>query len=173
MACWFGPRGSEEEADRRLECGLKKLKEMGVDNANADVKMLLHGATFNKVRLNGWTKERNLYLSEDCCNICCSSRKLFGPKITTFRIQDLIDVQDGCQTDSLRQLVEKNSGKGKESALDDRAFSLIFSGNQEALSVVATSKEDAQHWVNGLRCLSGTIQQNSALTESYPHLNPY
>uniref|UniRef100_A0A8C4QGH1 Phosphoinositide phospholipase C n=1 Tax=Eptatretus burgeri TaxID=7764 RepID=A0A8C4QGH1_EPTBU len=118
MACWLGPRVSEEEAERRVECGLKKLKEMD-------------------------------------------------------RIQDLIDVQDGCQTDSLRQLVEKNTtdaGKGKEAALDDRAFSLIFSGNQKTLSVIAPSKENAQHWINGLRCLSGTIQQNSALAESSPNI---
>ncbi|XP_060761630.1 1-phosphatidylinositol 4,5-bisphosphate phosphodiesterase delta-1b isoform X2 [Neoarius graeffei] len=106
-----------------------------------DLNFLLNGTELVKVRSGSWRKVRFYKLQEDCKTVWHESKKTLRPK-HTFSIEDIECVRAGRHTEGLRKYTEE--------ALESRAFSILFKGHHKNLDLIATTEEEAKHWVTGL-----------------------
>lgn len=68
----------------------------------------------------------------------------------------------GRHTEGLRKYTEE--------AMEQRVFSILFKGHQKNLDLIATTEEEAKHWVSGLeKIISNTSKlSQQQRTEQYP-----
>lgn len=77
-------------------------------------------------------------------------------------IEDIECVRAGRHTEGLRKYTEE--------ALESRAFSILFKGHHKNLDLIATTEEEAKHWVSGLEKMITNMSKLSQQqkTEQYP-----
>ncbi|KAL7842838.1 hypothetical protein SRHO_G00245270 [Serrasalmus rhombeus] len=115
-------------------------KLLGMED-DPDLQFLLSGAGLVKVRSSSWKKTRFFKLQEDCKTMWHESKKTLRSK-QTFSVEDIDSVRSGRQTEGLKKYTEE--------ALDPRVFSILFKGRRKNLDLIASSEEEAKHWVSGL-----------------------
>ncbi|XP_072524966.1 1-phosphatidylinositol 4,5-bisphosphate phosphodiesterase delta-1b isoform X2 [Salminus brasiliensis] len=106
-----------------------------------DLQFLLSGTELVKVRSGSWKKTRFYKLQEDCKTMWHESKKTLRSK-QTFSVEDIEAVRSGRRTEGLRKYTDET--------LELRAFSILFRGRRKNLDLVASSDEEAKHWVSGL-----------------------
>ncbi|KAA0719146.1 1-phosphatidylinositol 4,5-bisphosphate phosphodiesterase delta-1 [Triplophysa tibetana] len=132
---------------------------------DADLQFLLNGGDLLKVRSNSWKKNRYYKLQEDCKTMWHESKKTLKSK-QTFSVEEIEAVRTGRQTEGLK--------KYTEDAVEGRAFSILFKGQQKSLDLIASSDEEAKKWVSGLEKVVSNTKNLSPLkkTEQYPSQTP-
>ncbi|KAK2868683.1 hypothetical protein Q7C36_000554 [Tachysurus vachellii] len=127
------------------------LRLLGMDG-DPDLNFLLKGAELVKVRSGSWRKVRFYKLQEDCKTVWHESKKTLRPK-HTFSIEDVECVRAGRHTEGLRKYTEE--------LMELRAFSILFKGHHKNLDLIATSEEEAKHWVSGLEKIISNMSKLS------------
>ncbi|XP_066508280.1 1-phosphatidylinositol 4,5-bisphosphate phosphodiesterase delta-1-like [Hoplias malabaricus] len=117
-----------------------------------DLQFLLNGAGLVKVRSGSWKKTRFYKLQEDCKTMWHESKKTLRSK-QTFSVDDIESVRSGRQTEGLRKFTEEG--------LEPKAFSILFKGRRKNLDLLASSDEEAKHWVNGLQKIISNMNKLS------------
>ncbi|EMP29417.1 1-phosphatidylinositol-4,5-bisphosphate phosphodiesterase delta-1 [Chelonia mydas] len=109
-----------------------------------DLLFLLKGSQLLKVKSSSWRKERFYKLQEDCKTIWQESKKMLrSPESQLFSIEDIRDVRPGHQTEGME--------KYAKDVPEHRCFSIIFKDQRKNLDLIASSEDDASHWIAGLR----------------------
>ncbi|XP_039609638.1 1-phosphatidylinositol 4,5-bisphosphate phosphodiesterase delta-1a isoform X2 [Polypterus senegalus] len=110
------------------------------------LQFLLKGSNLDKVKSNSWRKPRFFKLQDDCSTIWHESRKLRKvPSRQTFSIEDVQEVRLGRHSEGLQ--------KYAKDVPEEQCFSIIFKGNRKNLDLIASSKEEASQWAEGLKKL--------------------
>lgn len=80
----------------------------------------------------------------------------------TVSIEDVECVRAGRHTEGLRKYTEE--------LMELRAFSILFKGHHKNLDLIATSEEEAKHWVSGLEKIISNMSKLSQQQriEQYP-----
>ncbi|NWY30099.1 PLCD1 phosphodiesterase, partial [Pheucticus melanocephalus] len=108
-----------------------------------DLKFLLKGSQLLKVKSSSWRKERFYKLQEDCKTIWQESKKVLrSPESQIFSIEDIRDVRSGHKTEGME--------KYAKDVPEYRCFSIIFKDQRKNLDLIASSEDDANHWIAGL-----------------------
>ncbi|XP_009949304.1 PREDICTED: 1-phosphatidylinositol 4,5-bisphosphate phosphodiesterase delta-1-like, partial [Leptosomus discolor] len=108
-----------------------------------DLKFLLKGSQLLKVKSSSWRKERFYKLQEDCKTIWQESKKILrSPESQIFSIEDIRDVRSGHKTEGME--------KYAKDIPEYRCFSIIFKDQRKNLDLIASSEDDANHWISGL-----------------------
>ncbi|XP_075000376.1 1-phosphatidylinositol 4,5-bisphosphate phosphodiesterase delta-1 isoform X8 [Calonectris borealis] len=108
-----------------------------------DLKFLLKGSQLLKVKSGSWRKERFYKLQEDCKTIWQESKKMLrSPESQIFSIEDIRDVRSGHKTEGME--------KYAKDVPEYRCFSIIFKDQRKNLDLIASSEDDANHWISGL-----------------------
>ncbi|XP_074013030.1 1-phosphatidylinositol 4,5-bisphosphate phosphodiesterase delta-1 isoform X1 [Numenius arquata] len=108
-----------------------------------DLKFLLKGSQLLKVKSGSWRKERFYKLQEDCKTIWQESKKMLrSPESQIFSIEDIRDVRSGHKTEGME--------KYAKDVPEYRCFSIIFKDQRKTLDLIASSEDDANHWISGL-----------------------
>ncbi|XP_067386606.1 1-phosphatidylinositol 4,5-bisphosphate phosphodiesterase delta-1 isoform X2 [Emydura macquarii macquarii] len=109
-----------------------------------DLKFLLKGSQLLKVKSGSWRKERFYKLQEDCKTIWQESKKVLrSPESQLFSIEDIRDVRPGHETEGME--------KYAKDVPEYRCFSIVFKDQRKNLDLIASSEDDANHWIAGLR----------------------
>uniref|UniRef100_A0AAY5EKY8 Phosphoinositide phospholipase C n=1 Tax=Electrophorus electricus TaxID=8005 RepID=A0AAY5EKY8_ELEEL len=116
---------------------------------DADLQYLVTGGKLTKVKSNSWKKKRFFQLQDDGETIWHESQKALK-RNNTFSINDVESVRRGRQSEVLQKFTD--------SSMEDLCFSIIFKGKRNTLDLVASSPEDAKHWVTGLEKLIASMQ---------------
>ncbi|TSO05366.1 1-phosphatidylinositol 4,5-bisphosphate phosphodiesterase delta-1 [Bagarius yarrelli] len=136
------------------------LQFLGMDG-DQDLNFLLKGTELVKVRSASWRKVRFYKLQEDCKTVWHESKKNLRPK-HTFSIEDVECVRPGRHTEGLRKYTEET--------MEMRAFSILFKGHRKNLDLIASTEEEARHWVSGLEKIISNMSKLSQeqRTEQHP-----
>ncbi|NXT21744.1 PLCD4 phosphodiesterase, partial [Syrrhaptes paradoxus] len=102
------------------------------------------GTLMRKVKSKSWKKQRYFKLQEDCMTIWYQSKRT-GKTESAFSISDVETVREGHQSEVLQSLAEEFP--------PERCFTIVFYGRRGNLDLIASSAEEAQCWVQGLRQL--------------------
>uniref|UniRef100_A0A3Q0RME3 Phosphoinositide phospholipase C n=1 Tax=Amphilophus citrinellus TaxID=61819 RepID=A0A3Q0RME3_AMPCI len=115
------------------------LRNLGVQN-DEDVRQMLHGSSMVKVRSPRWQKQRTLKLLEDGVTVWCQSYKTSSraKEQQSFSIMDVECVREGCQSETLRQMVG--------SVPESHCLTVVFKGPRKSLDLLCQSQEEAQCW---------------------------
>ncbi|KAI4874670.1 hypothetical protein NFI96_010438 [Prochilodus magdalenae] len=137
---------------------------LGADHGmedDPDLQFLLSGTGLVKVRSGSWKKTRFYKLQEDCKTMWHESKKTLRSK-QTFSVEDIQSVRFGRQTEGLKKYTEET--------LEPRTFSILFKGRRKNLDLIASSEEEAKHWVSGLEKIISNMNNLSQRrkTEQYP-----
>nr|XP_032801741.1 1-phosphatidylinositol 4,5-bisphosphate phosphodiesterase delta-4-like [Petromyzon marinus] len=186
MWCWSPQTPRDDEKQSNVNTASEAVKRMGLALEDDDLALLVRGSPVLKASSTGRRGRRVMSLRDDCSAVRCSSRKLskLRKRRTIFSISDLVEVREGCQTETLRALPfgsggapetgggnrngNNSGGDGAGSGGDggrqpaavpghvdpQRCFTLVFRGRQANLDLVADNAEDARRWVYCLRSLS-------------------
>ncbi|XP_078713149.1 1-phosphatidylinositol 4,5-bisphosphate phosphodiesterase delta-4-like isoform X1 [Lampetra fluviatilis] len=130
-------------AQQRSSAAAQKSLHLGM-NFDEDLQAMVQGRTMRKVKANGWNKKRSLQLQDDLSSLVCDSKK-FGQSKTAYFVQEMEMVLEGHQSEALRFVQHEFP--------QEHCFSVAFHGRKENLDLVASSKQEAQLWVRGLRKL--------------------
>ncbi|XP_069472948.1 1-phosphatidylinositol 4,5-bisphosphate phosphodiesterase delta-4 [Ambystoma mexicanum] len=114
-----------------------------------DLQQMLHGTVMRKVKSKCWKKQRTFKLQEDGMTIWYQSRKTAKNK-STFSISDIEAVREGHQSEMMQSVADEYP--------PERCFTIVFSGRQGNLDLVANSAEEAQFWIQGIRKLIETVK---------------
>uniref|UniRef100_A0A4W6EYL5 Phosphoinositide phospholipase C n=1 Tax=Lates calcarifer TaxID=8187 RepID=A0A4W6EYL5_LATCA len=127
------------------------LRNLGVQD-DEDVKRMLQGSSMVKVRSPRWQKRRTLKLLEDGVTVWCQSHKTSSraKEQQSFSIMDVECIREGCQSETLRQLVG--------SVPEGRCLTVVFKGPRKSLDLLCQSQEEAQHWARGIRTLKERVE---------------
>lgn len=85
-----------------------------------------------------------------------------GAFVSTVSIEDIRDVRPGHQTEGME--------KYAKDVPEHRCFSIIFKDQRKNLDLIASSEDDASHWIAGLRKIiakSNSMSQRQKL-QQYP-----
>ncbi|XP_076985919.1 1-phosphatidylinositol 4,5-bisphosphate phosphodiesterase delta-1 isoform X2 [Tamandua tetradactyla] len=130
----------------------------GLQN-DEDLQALLKGSQLLKVKSSSWRRERFYKLQEDCKTIWQESRKVMRtPETHLFSIEDIQEIRQGHRTEGMEKFARD--------VPEDRCFSIIFKDQRNTLDLIASSPDDARHWVQGLRKIihhSGSMDQRQKL----------
>ncbi|NWY51118.1 PLCD4 phosphodiesterase, partial [Chionis minor] len=102
------------------------------------------GTLMRKVKSKSWKKQRYFKLQDDCMTIWYQSKRT-GKIESAFSISDVETVREGHQSEVLQSLAEEFP--------PERCFTIVFYGRRGNLDLIASSAEEAQCWVQGLRQL--------------------
>ncbi|KAM9123708.1 LOW QUALITY PROTEIN: 1-phosphatidylinositol 4,5-bisphosphate phosphodiesterase delta-4 [Pangshura tecta] len=102
------------------------------------------GTLMRKVKSKSWKKQRYFKLQNDCMTVWYKSKKTGNTKYT-FSISDVEMVREGHQSEVLQSLAEEFP--------PEHCFTVVFHGRRGNLDLIASSPEEAQCWVQGLRRL--------------------
>ncbi|XP_028660037.2 1-phosphatidylinositol 4,5-bisphosphate phosphodiesterase delta-1a isoform X1 [Erpetoichthys calabaricus] len=138
---------SEEKifAETSRKIALQNSVRLGLQD-DEHLQFLLKGSNLDKVKSNSWRKPRFFKLQDDCSTIWHESRKLRKvPSRQTFSIEDVQEVRLGRHSEGLQ--------KYAKDVPEEQCFSIIFKGNRKNLDLIASSKEEASQWAEGLKKL--------------------
>lgn len=68
----------------------------------------------------------------------------------TVSVLEVECVREGCQSEMLRQMAG--------SVPEGRCLTVVFKGPRKSLDLLCQSKEEAQHWVRGIRTLQERVE---------------
>ncbi|XP_077020205.1 1-phosphatidylinositol 4,5-bisphosphate phosphodiesterase delta-3 isoform X1 [Tamandua tetradactyla] len=128
--------------------GLRALKKMGLTE-DEDVRAMLRGSRFCKIRSRTWQKERLYRLQEDGMSVWFQRRFPHAPSRHIFFVQHIEAVREGHQSEGLRRF-----GGAFAPAC---CFTIAFQGRRKNLDLAAPTAEEAQRWVRGLAKLRARI----------------
>uniref|UniRef100_A0A671VCT9 Phosphoinositide phospholipase C n=1 Tax=Sparus aurata TaxID=8175 RepID=A0A671VCT9_SPAAU len=132
-----------------------------------DVKQMLQGSSMVKVRSPRWQKRRTLKLLEDGITVWCQSHKTSSraKEQQSFSVMEVECIREGCQSETLRQMAG--------SVPEGRCLTVVFKGSRKSLDLLCQSREEAQHWVRGIRTLQGRVENmtQKEKLDQYPFLN--
>ncbi|XP_036938060.1 1-phosphatidylinositol 4,5-bisphosphate phosphodiesterase delta-3-A-like [Acanthopagrus latus] len=137
------------------------LRNLGVQE-DEDVKQMLQGSSMVKVRSPRWQKRRTLKLLEDGVTVWCQSHKTSSraKEQQSFSVMEVECIREGCQSETLRQMAG--------SVPEGRCLTVVFKGSRKSLDLLCQSREEAQHWVRGIRTLQGRVE-NMTQKEKLDH----
>ncbi|XP_030256041.1 1-phosphatidylinositol 4,5-bisphosphate phosphodiesterase delta-3-A-like [Sparus aurata] len=137
------------------------LRNLGVQE-DEDVKQMLQGSSMVKVRSPRWQKRRTLKLLEDGITVWCQSHKTSSraKEQQSFSVMEVECIREGCQSETLRQMAG--------SVPEGRCLTVVFKGSRKSLDLLCQSREEAQHWVRGIRTLQGRVE-NMTQKEKLDH----
>ncbi|MXQ87283.1 hypothetical protein E5288_WYG007626 [Bos mutus] len=144
------PPASQEGNIKRP--GLRALKKMGLSE-DEDVRAMLRGSRFCKIRSPTWQKERLYRLQEDGLSVWFQRRIPRAPSQHIFFVQHIEAIREGHQSEGLRHF-----GGAFEPA---RCLTIAFKGRRKNLDLVAPTAEEAQRWVRGLAKLRARLDAMS------------
>ncbi|XP_006062289.4 1-phosphatidylinositol 4,5-bisphosphate phosphodiesterase delta-3 isoform X1 [Bubalus bubalis] len=144
------PPSSQEGSIKRP--GLRALKKMGLSE-DEDVRAMLRGSRFCKIRSPTWQKERLYRLQEDGLSVWFQRRIPRAPSQHIFFVQHIEAIREGHQSEGLRHF-----GGAFEPA---RCLTIVFKGRRKNLDLVAPTAEEAQRWVRGLAKLRARLDAMS------------
>ncbi|XP_039978978.1 1-phosphatidylinositol 4,5-bisphosphate phosphodiesterase delta-3-A-like isoform X2 [Xiphias gladius] len=123
---------------------------------------MLQGSSMVKVRSPRWQKRRTLKLLEDGVTVWCQSHKTSShtKEQQSFSVMEVECIREGCQSETLRQLVG--------SLPEDRCLTVVFKGPRKSLDLLCQSREEAQHWAQGIRTLQERLE-NMTQKEKLDH----
>uniref|UniRef100_A0A8C0G1E2 Phosphoinositide phospholipase C n=1 Tax=Chelonoidis abingdonii TaxID=106734 RepID=A0A8C0G1E2_CHEAB len=121
-----------------------------------DLLFLLKGSQLLKVKSGSWRKERFYKLQEDCKTIWQESKKIarHSAFVSTVSIEDIRDVRPGHKTEGME--------KYAKDVPEHRCFSIIFKDQRKNLDLIASSEDDANHWISGLKKI---IAKNNSMSQ--------
>uniref|UniRef100_A0A4W6F326 Phosphoinositide phospholipase C n=1 Tax=Lates calcarifer TaxID=8187 RepID=A0A4W6F326_LATCA len=127
------------------------IKHLGNHQINK-VRLSLMDSFIMKVRSPRWQKRRTLKLLEDGVTVWCQSHKTSSraKEQQSFSIMDVECIREGCQSETLRQLVG--------SVPEGRCLTVVFKGPRKSLDLLCQSQEEAQHWARGIRTLKERVE---------------
>ncbi|XP_048342737.1 1-phosphatidylinositol 4,5-bisphosphate phosphodiesterase delta-4 isoform X2 [Sphaerodactylus townsendi] len=102
------------------------------------------GTMMRKVKSKNWKKPRYFKLQDDCMTIWYKSKKTGNAK-SAFSVSDVETVREGHQSEVLQSLAEEFP--------PECCFTIVFHGRRGNLDLIASSAEEAQFWIKGLRRL--------------------
>ncbi|NWU95027.1 PLCD4 phosphodiesterase, partial [Upupa epops] len=105
------------------------------------------GTLMRKVKSKSWKKQRYFKLQDDCMTIWYQSKRT-GKTESAFCISDVEMVREGHQSEVLQSLAEEFPA--------ECCFTIVFYGRRGNLDLIASSAEEAQCWIQGLRQLIET-----------------
>ncbi|CAM2105142.1 1-phosphatidylinositol 4,5-bisphosphate phosphodiesterase delta-1 isoform X1 [Caretta caretta] len=148
MQCfWRQPKQSKSQDSVSQEQSKRVARQNGIRlglQDDRDLLFLLKGSQLLKVKSSSWRKERFYKLQEDCKTIWQESKKMLrSPESQLFSIEDIRDVRPGHQTEGME--------KYAKDVPEHRCFSIIFKDQRKNLDLIASSEDDASHWIAGLR----------------------
>ncbi|XP_055264049.1 1-phosphatidylinositol 4,5-bisphosphate phosphodiesterase delta-3 isoform X2 [Moschus berezovskii] len=132
--------------------GLRALKKMGLSE-DEDVRAMLRGSRFCKIRSRTWQKERLYRLQEDGLSVWFQRRIPRAPSQHIFFVQHIEAIREGHQSEGLRHF-----GGAFEPA---RCLTIAFKGRRKNLDLAAPTAEEAQRWVRGLAKLRARLDAMS------------
>ncbi|XP_060059343.1 1-phosphatidylinositol 4,5-bisphosphate phosphodiesterase delta-3 isoform X3 [Erinaceus europaeus] len=160
--CWGCRRRLEEPAVRAPltappDGGTKRLpqcalKKMGLTE-DEDVRAMLRGSRFRKIRSQTWHKKRLYRLQEDCLSVWFQRGLPHAPSQHIFLVQHIEAVREGHQSEGLRRF-----GGAFAPA---RCLTIVFKGRRKNLDLAAPTAEEAQRWVRGLAKLRARLEAMS------------
>lgn len=121
--------------------GLRALKKLGLTE-DEDVRALLRGSRFLKIRSLKWQQERLYRLQDDCMSVWFQRCIPRARTKHIFLVQHIEAVREGHQSEGLQSF-----GRAFDPA---RCFTIAFRGTRKNLDLVASTAEEAKHWVRGL-----------------------
>ncbi|XP_022534882.2 1-phosphatidylinositol 4,5-bisphosphate phosphodiesterase delta-1b isoform X1 [Astyanax mexicanus] len=122
-------------------------KLLGMED-DPDLQFLLSGTELTKVRSGSWKKTRFYKLQEDCKTMWHESKKTLRSR-QTFSVDDIEAIRSGRKTEGLKKYTDETQ--------ELRAFSILFKGRRKNLDLVASSEEEAKHWVSGLEKIISNV----------------
>ncbi|XP_033025446.1 1-phosphatidylinositol 4,5-bisphosphate phosphodiesterase delta-3 [Lacerta agilis] len=121
--------------------GHRAFKKLGLTD-DEDIKVMLKGSPFWKVKAKQAQKQRIYRLQEDGMTIWFETRFKKAYSKHVFSILHIESVREGFQSEGLR----KFGGSFPE----QQCFTIVFRGKRKNLDLAARSVDDAQRWVRGL-----------------------
>ncbi|XP_027373080.1 1-phosphatidylinositol 4,5-bisphosphate phosphodiesterase delta-3 isoform X2 [Bos indicus x Bos taurus] len=132
------------------DCPEQVLQGLSEDE---DVRAMLRGSRFCKIRSPTWQKERLYRLQEDGLSVWFQRRIPRVPSQHIFFVQHIEAIREGHQSEGLRHF-----GGAFEPA---RCLTIAFKGRRKNLDLVAPTAEEAQRWVRGLAKLRARLDAMS------------
>ncbi|XP_070629738.1 1-phosphatidylinositol 4,5-bisphosphate phosphodiesterase delta-3 isoform X2 [Bos indicus] len=132
------------------DCPEQVLQGLSEDE---DVRAMLRGSRFCKIRSPTWQKERLYRLQEDGLSVWFQRRIPRAPSQHIFFVQHIEAIREGHQSEGLRHF-----GGAFEPA---RCLTIAFKGRRKNLDLVAPTAEEAQRWVRGLAKLRARLDAMS------------
>uniref|UniRef100_UPI00358E8B70 1-phosphatidylinositol 4,5-bisphosphate phosphodiesterase delta-4-like isoform X2 n=1 Tax=Myxine glutinosa TaxID=7769 RepID=UPI00358E8B70 len=117
-----------------------------------NLRVMRAGTVMQKVKVNGWKKERNMMLQQDLSTIRLQSNR-FTKSETIYPIPEIEAIREGHQSTALRTVAAEHPA--------ERCFTLAFGGSRKNLDLVASSSREAQIWVCGLKKLMDKYQNQN------------
>ncbi|XP_073463828.1 1-phosphatidylinositol 4,5-bisphosphate phosphodiesterase delta-3 [Aquarana catesbeiana] len=122
---------------------LRTFKKMALSD-DEDVRIMQNGTQLWKIK-PGWRQQRLYRLESDGMTIWYQSRAKKARSKQIFSILHIESVREGHQSEGLR----RNGRRFPESC----CFSISFMGRRKNLDLAASSEQEAQSWIQGLRKL--------------------
>ncbi|XP_044302966.1 1-phosphatidylinositol 4,5-bisphosphate phosphodiesterase delta-3 isoform X1 [Varanus komodoensis] len=132
--------------------GHRAFKKMGLAN-DEDIKVLLKGSLFWKVKAHQPRKQRLYRLQEDGMTIWFETRFKKAHSKHVFSILHIESVREGYQSEGHR----KFGGSFPE----EQCFTIVFKGKRKNLDLAAQNVDEAQQWVRGLTKLMARAEAMS------------
>ncbi|XP_070584084.1 1-phosphatidylinositol 4,5-bisphosphate phosphodiesterase delta-3 isoform X2 [Erythrolamprus reginae] len=121
--------------------GHRTFKKLGLTD-DEDVKVMLQGTSFWKVKTYQPQKQRLFRLLEDGMSIWFETRFKKARSKHIFSILHVESVREGYQSEGLR--------KFGGSFAEEQCFTIVFRGKRKNLDLAARTGSEAQQWVRGL-----------------------
>nr|XP_034983539.1 1-phosphatidylinositol 4,5-bisphosphate phosphodiesterase delta-4 isoform X7 [Zootoca vivipara] len=109
-----------------------------------NLEKMQQGTMMRKVKSKNWKKPRYFMLQDDCMTVWYKS-KMSGKAKSAFSVSDVETVREGYQSEVLQSLAEEFPA--------ECCFTVVFHGRRNNLDLIASSAEEAQCWIQGLRRL--------------------
>lgn len=74
----------------------------------------------------------------------------FSSPMSSVSVMEVECIREGCQSETLRQMAG--------SVPEGRCLTVVFKGSRKSLDLLCQSREEAQHWVRGIRTLQGRVE---------------
>ncbi|XP_061446454.1 1-phosphatidylinositol 4,5-bisphosphate phosphodiesterase delta-3 isoform X1 [Rhineura floridana] len=121
--------------------GHRAFKKLGLTD-DEDIKVMLKGTPFWKVKAHQPQKQRLYRLQEDGMTIWFETRFKKAYSKHVFSILHIESVREGYQSEGLR--------KFGSSFPEEQCFTIVFRGKRKNLDLAARTVDEAQRWVRGL-----------------------
>uniref|UniRef100_A0ABM5GRH3 Phosphoinositide phospholipase C n=1 Tax=Pogona vitticeps TaxID=103695 RepID=A0ABM5GRH3_9SAUR len=132
--------------------GHRAFKKLGLTD-DEDIKVMLRGSYFWKVKSHRPQKQRLYRLQEDGMTIWFETRFKKAYSKHLFSVLHIESVREGYQSEGLR--------KYGSCFPEEQCFTLVFRGKRKNLDLAALSVAEAQRWVRGLKKLMARAEAMS------------
>ncbi|XP_062972827.1 1-phosphatidylinositol 4,5-bisphosphate phosphodiesterase delta-4 [Elgaria multicarinata webbii] len=113
-----------------------------------NLEQMQQGTMMRKVKSKNWKKQRYFMLQDDCMTVWYKS-KMSGTAKSAYSVSDVETVREGHQSEVLQSLADEFPA--------ECCFTVVFYGRRSNLDLIASSAEEAQCWIQGLRRLMEVV----------------